>query len=468
MYSGNHATKITLINDESKVLITGSGCIHTSYTRAYTYVLTAKHCLIGKNKEYKDILTKEMIKIELNSLLDKEDYLNVIGYFLHPDDDHDIAVILVEEKTKIAHREISVMESGDKGWFYGFPFPRPDGVSLEYTLIENNKSKKKHFEIRSEDNLRTYLKDAPQNCQGFSGSGVYFKLNGESYLTGIITNLADKAVTFDRLHCESIYTVNEFLKDMNLEELKNKEANIENKIKDKLDRYKGPMEISIKNLREPTKIERINESSANVYEKLIKMDYSDFENFLGRYYFPEKTPMESTSDLIEKDVGIRQLWELLSYINCNSTDWNFVKEEIANFYITYTGHEKQWINLIYSLDNYSLPIIVLQKGKKFIDSPYKRYFLDNLWVIDHFENISPEDDICIKCGNGKDYSFENLLKDFSHLSETGVFNGIEPQNNSLKDVGNIKVLCSKCIKQQAGEAKLIINNLTNGETLLSE
>ncbi|MFE5381468.1 trypsin-like serine protease, partial [Bacillus cereus] len=258
MYSGDHAAKITLENEDSKILLTGSGCIHVSYTRAYTYVLTARHCLIGKNKEYENILKKEMIKIELKDQLNEGEYLSIIDYFLHPDDEHDIAVILVEIKSEIPHKEIAVLESGKKGWFYGFPFPRPDGVGLEYTLIENNKSKKKHFEIKVNENLRTYITDAPINCQGFSGSGVYFKLEGETYLIGIITSLADKAVTFDRLICESIDVVNEFLKDKQLEGLKNEAFNLKNIIKNKLDRYKDPVQISIKNLREFKKIERVN------------------------------------------------------------------------------------------------------------------------------------------------------------------------------------------------------------------
>lgn len=214
------AVKITISNRKQEILSTGSGCLYNPESRNYMYVLTAKHCLIGKKGEWRKSLSKDFIKIEKQEYIDQGKHLYVTDYILHPDEKHDLAIIIVKPQENVPTIKVGAVEKSMIGKFYGFPSPMPRGVGLEYKVTDEMLDKEtEKFEIKTDDSLDTYLEGAASNCQGFSGSGIYSTQNEDLVLIGIITELASKQAAFSRLNGESILKFNDILRDKQLIEL---------------------------------------------------------------------------------------------------------------------------------------------------------------------------------------------------------------------------------------------------------
>lgn len=455
MYA-EHAIKITLVDDDETILITGSGCLYKSNNSNYTYAITAKHCLAGKKGQYKDKLKKENIRIELKSDVGLQKFIPVIDYHLYPDDEHDIAFIIVEDVYSTSFRYIGEASNVQTGYFFGFSSPRPEiGAKMDYTITDVNLSPqiKNRFEIRVEENLETFMASGPENCQGFSGSGVYYEESGELFLIGIIIELGDPQGTFNRLHCESIKKVNEFIKSKSYEELA-KRDNALDSVGEKLDKCLEYIDVSFSRLRDPEIKNEVLKSKDEVYERLCSMEYTHFVDFLKNFYFINNPISIKTEELIRDNLGIGRFWEIMAYINCQSKEWKITNNDVANLKVVYEDCSI-WAKLIYSVNNNcSLAFITINLATAFVNTPYEDNFYNYLWVIDNFENVYDDENICIKCGDKKGYSFDKLIKDFSHLEEIGVYNGVDPKGNSLKDIEKMNVLCSKCIKKEASTIKL--------------
>jgi hypothetical protein len=58
-------------------------------------------------------------------------------------------------------------------------------------FIEDIKSNRYKFTLKSENSLDTYYQQALENVEGLSGSGAYSILYGKTYFTGIIHTYED-------------------------------------------------------------------------------------------------------------------------------------------------------------------------------------------------------------------------------------------------------------------------------------
>ncbi|MDA1987129.1 trypsin-like serine protease [Bacillus cereus group sp. BcHK104] len=455
MYA-EHAIKITLVDDDETILITGSGCLYKSQNSNYTYAITAKHCLVGKKGQYKAKLKKENIRIELKSDVGLQKFIPVIDYHVYPDDEHDIAFIIVEDIYSIPCRYIKEASNVQKGYFFGFPSPRPQiGAKMDYTITDVKLSPqiKNRFEIRVEENLETFMASGPENCQGFSGSGVYYEESEELFLIGIIIELGDPKGTFNRLHCESIEKINEFIKSKSYEELAKRKNELDS-VGGKLDKCLEYIDVSFSRIRDTEIKNEILKSKEEVYERLCSMEYNHFVNFLKNFYFINNPLSTKTEELVRDNLGVGEFLEIMTYINCQSQEWKITDKDVANLKVVYEDCSI-WAKLIYSVNNNcSLAFITINLATAFVDTPYEKMFHEYLWIIDNFENVYDDENICIRCGDKEGYSFDKLIKDFSHLEEIGVYNGVDPKSNSLKDIGEMNILCSKCIKREANKIRL--------------
>jgi len=443
------SVKITIdINDA--ILSTGSGCLFNPVGKEYMYVLTAKHCIIGKNGEFRDTISKENIKIQRQEHVNQKQYLEVYNYFLYPNDDHDLAVILIKTIDGVPVIDAGIVEENLTGKFYGFPSPMPNGVGLDFKITDKllNKETEK-FQIKTDDNLDTYLNAASINCQGFSGSGIYIIIDGKVTLVGIITELASKEAAFSRLNAESIKKFNTILEREELSSIV--VALPKSPIQTQMDNYLPQFNSRLARIKQEDYNNLVKKSMKEVYDALIDLDEIELKGFLSKYYYPR---VGHPSDL-NMEQGIGELWELVTYINCNSEKWKLVNYDISNLEITY-NENKELVNLIYSLGKFSIPVITLELGLELASSPYKKIIFDNLWIVDNFHNIYDDENICLNCGNGENYPFDNLLRDFSELNETGLLKGIEPKNNTFEELGNIKIVCANCIRKIS--AGLFIKN----------
>jgi len=439
------AVKITITNNDASIFSTGSGCLYNPELKDYMYVLTAEHCLVGKNGELRDSLTKENIKIQRQEHTTQENYLEVIDYYCYPNGEHDLAIVVVKVVEGVERVKVGMVEEDSKGKFYGFPSPMPNGVLLEYKVMEKEESgTTENFQIRTEDSLDTYLKGAAENCQGFSGSGIYSERNGEKILIGIVTELASPEAAFSRLIGESILKFNYILESNGLVTLN--EIVLKSDIQIQLDSYQTQFTSRVARIRNLAHKAKVETSMKEVYDMLINMDIAEITRFLLKYYHPRVSNKEDINIL----QGIGELWELVTYINCNTENWQLVDYDVSNLEINYEDSQ-EFINLIYSLEKFSIPIIAIQLGIELAKTPYKKIIFDNLWVIDNYHNIYDDENICINCGVGNNYPFQNLLKDFSELEETGLLRGVDPENNTFKELGNISVICSTCIRRIGAE-----------------
>ena len=448
------SVKIT-IEDDDAVLSIGSGCLYNPGGMDFMYVFTAKHCLVGKKDELKEILSREKIKIQRQEHINKDYYLEIIDYYLYPNENHDLAIILIKSVDDVPPVKVSTVEDSLIGKFYGFPSPMPEGVGLDFKITDKLLSKKTQmFQIKTEDSLDTYLSGAATNCQGFSGSGIYSIYDGATVLLGIITKLASKEAAFSRLDAESVVKLNDILEIAGLPTIEVDTP--KSPIQIQLDRYIPQFNSRVARIKREDFKDLINKSMQDVYGALVSMDELELKGFLSKYYHPRV----GYGREINMSQGLGELWELVTYINCNAEEWKLINYELSNLEITYEG-TKEFVNLIYSLDRYSIPFITLQLGLELASSPYKKIIFENLWIIDNFHNIYDDENICLNCGNGKDYPFDNLLRDFSELNETGLLKGIEPKNNTFEELGKIKILCANCIRKSDAEFFIRDNQLVN-------
>lgn len=96
MFSDNYSQMAVRIQVGGTKPSLGSGCLFQPHSDEYSYVLTAKHCLIGKDFDNPNVLELSDISIFRDSDFGGEK-LNVISYKIHEDDSYDIACIIVKK-----------------------------------------------------------------------------------------------------------------------------------------------------------------------------------------------------------------------------------------------------------------------------------------------------------------------------------------------------------------------------------
>lgn len=174
----------------------GSGCLFQSCTSDYTYVFTAKHCLIGKNNEHTDITIKD-ITIVRNYPHDSKVSLKVLNFYLHSD--QDLALILVEYIEELPQINLDI-PNNPTVYCYGYPVSLLNESRQAHRLPSKiNDSDGYSFEVISEQNLSTHYKSETANVIGFSGSGVFCEVGSELVLVGILSRFKSSGGTFQAI-----------------------------------------------------------------------------------------------------------------------------------------------------------------------------------------------------------------------------------------------------------------------------
>lgn len=171
----------------------------------YVYILTAKHCLTGKDfdKEFTntDIRLEKIFNEEKSIFhsydLTDEDIVNV------SEDAEDMALLILLKKDilPLTGKQFfsQVIDTDESIYDYqirGFANFNDQEIDRSFPLkyIEDEKSNKSKFTLRSENSLDTYYQQALENVEGLSGSGVYSLLYGNTYFTGIIHTYEDSGI----------------------------------------------------------------------------------------------------------------------------------------------------------------------------------------------------------------------------------------------------------------------------------
>lgn len=205
------------INLSVKVLCNGkggSGCLFQPFTTEYSYVLTAKHCLIGKDEELETLHASD-IKLSINRENEFIE-LQAIDYYLHKD--QDVAVIKIGYIKDLPSCLVSSPPIHGNVNIFGYPeiLETPStnwmGHKLGCTLnFYYRKSSLIEF-IPTTDTV-SYERDTAANIRGFSGSGIYLEKENDLTLIGVFTELKDEDGAYKGLLGLDIALINEILSE---------------------------------------------------------------------------------------------------------------------------------------------------------------------------------------------------------------------------------------------------------------
>lgn len=187
----------------------GSGVIVRNKDGNY-FVITAKHCIFGKNGD--KLKNIEISNIIIEHKHNNEDTFSQIEVVRieYSCDKQDIAVLSIESldwQENIYYGKIAQLVLGNNNYaFRGYPNylshqeEHENYINCEYQSSDNSK-----FIIKSDK-----IKDSSaeieidETAYGLSGSGVFIYENSQPYLIGIITDLKDESGLFGQLVCKKL------------------------------------------------------------------------------------------------------------------------------------------------------------------------------------------------------------------------------------------------------------------------
>lgn len=184
----------------------------------------------------------------------------------------------------------------------------------------------------------------------------------------------------------------------------------------------------------PILMESLNQTIDNI----LKTDSDKLKLFLQHYRHP--------SNGVES--GIEQLLEIITILRCGFKELSFIHNDI-NANLSLDEHEEIFAYLIFSTKRHAkMPELVLDLFREKVSTPTGRRelrrgeaILPFPLILDNCSN-NKKSNLCRKCQ--KDFSFEDILIDFTKVNEQGYFQGLE--ENNYKSLNETKVLCGDCIR----------------------
>ncbi len=189
----------------------GSGCLYQPSTEDYSYVLTAKHCLTGKQGEEKEFELTD-IMITASSEVRVQQRIKPIEYIVHTS--MDLAIVVIEFIPNLPKYLIDNPVLGSDVRLNGFPaFMKGDRKSITSTVHECS-HKKTSFEVVVNNNqLTNYSNNESVLVEGFSGSGVFMEKEENSYLVGIFPRFTAEEGAYHSLTVIKTEEYNSLLKN---------------------------------------------------------------------------------------------------------------------------------------------------------------------------------------------------------------------------------------------------------------
>lgn len=183
----------------------GTGIILSGSNNDEVYLITAKHCLLGK--DFSQDVQSEDITVYVPSI-DEEHHsisLEHSSQILFPSDTNlDIAIIQVKQPAfKAANVPLlDVRYFQQECFFRGYP--RADaaqlGVNIPVNFVDNSI-------VSTQTSLETYDSVSYDNCDGFSGSGVFGLIDQTPYFVGLLYELKEPFRRFSLYNLSQINSV---------------------------------------------------------------------------------------------------------------------------------------------------------------------------------------------------------------------------------------------------------------------
>lgn len=320
----------------------GSGCLFQTDTSRYTYVLTAKHNI--QNQEKTEIFLKENIKVYRDNEQNPENELKVLDVYPHKDVCKDAAILkvkYVDDNINLYHTSLELYDLADQDIsvrFFGYPDRRKKlkkktaGVNCTVDMEHQDGM----IEIVPKKVQFGHDADVHYHIKGFSGCGVFKKVNDEILLVGILARLADNSGAGDNILIMPIDYFNEIIsQNKGLPPLKPKHLTSFEDYKNEICKGYDDELIVAKNMLESV-------ADGVISKKITPM--------LIIEQFQEKLCIPYNKDWLND----RALWsgwfELLTYIalekEIESEELAYLNELLKNKRIYYNNSEENWGKLI--------------------------------------------------------------------------------------------------------------------------
>lgn len=366
----------------------GSGVIVQSQDKKI-YILTAKHCILGKELDYK--LENISINILINEvdseiMLNDEDKHNIL---LDDIDSNDIAIIVLDKKNYKILSQIKYMNLLDEQSipiecsFRGYPAPynigqnnRPVTIGM-CTYIENN------ILSTSTKLDNTVYDDALYNLSGCSGGAVFTFYKDNIYIVGIVYEFDD---LFQRIRVNALGQYNKLLKDLGYKELK-------------LENYYSDKDISLMCLKKAFQKNKASWLNNKYIPDLHCVGY--IEKICAQIIQNSKFANQIYAELMGISDKLKKTCEYIEY--CTDDDrFNSVKVELNNIKSYWIEIENYTNSILYNIKNniklderinldYNISTNVLEQIKNLEQHNYRFYNARRLREkIDEVVNISVE------------------------------------------------------------------------------
>ena len=186
----------------------GSGCIVQPSCSDYSYIFTAKHCLIKDNALDRGL-------IQILRFNDKESSTIIQDIYLHSD--FDIAIIKVNKISEFSESKIFLPSKGEMVSIYGYPsLLKAETEQRQNLNCRVSFCREHYFEITSENIQFTFEKSVPETIKGFSGSGVFYEQGGNLFISGILTRLKAIDGAYSSLSATHISLFEDLIKEHKL------------------------------------------------------------------------------------------------------------------------------------------------------------------------------------------------------------------------------------------------------------
>lgn len=203
----------------------GSGFIYNPPNEAYSYIITAKHCLRKTEETDVEDIRKEDIEKD-NIIIWKarkrgkvERLSEILDVFLHKDSFIDIAILKIERIEGIENAKFMTPSSKGKYKVYvnGYPFKiRNTKTPLKSVKSELRDLDDGELELRVIDTLDSFNSEPLEAIKGLSGGPIFRIFDDNIFIIGIQTRVNDDEMSFRDIYGESLSEIIELMKYNNL------------------------------------------------------------------------------------------------------------------------------------------------------------------------------------------------------------------------------------------------------------
>lgn len=318
---------------------TGAGCLFQPLSPQFTYVLTARHCLLDHrlSPPYARIPVAD-IDVYAYSETGEPTRLTVLDCVVSPVEAQDIAVLLVEKVT--GYRQTTSCTDpiwGEEALAFGYPaFRGSASQPVEYLtcLLRLSSAHSPTFDVDAQSTLFTFNRGGIENSKGFSGAGIYVTRGEQAHLVGILTEVKNPDGVFDRLTAVRLEAYNKLLESGTYAG-----SQLPTLVPEYLASFSSYLSriFQYDNRRLET---LLREASDSIIAKGIN-PYSILEKFQHTLFLPYGRPTSLTN---------HQLWqgwlELLTFLSFEDESFASLKEVTwKNRYFFYMG-ESSWGNVV--------------------------------------------------------------------------------------------------------------------------